>query len=328
MKTVALIIAIGSFAVVLGLPVQAEDTSGESRVSGTGAKRPVRVFIVAGQSNAVGYNRAKEYRKGRIGFPKAYRHQPDVLFWLADNTGKKETEGWASLGIADSGAFGPEIGFAHDLAAELRPTRIAIVKCASGGTGIARSVDYSDYIPALKGFDDHGNNWHPTADGKEAGRLYQRLIKNVRDALTALDRKHTEWELAGCLWMQGEHEAGISRKMAQDYDKLLTGFISAVRKDLKTPSLPFVIGQINSHTWAYGDIVRAKQSMVCQQDRRAVLVKTTDLSRRGSGGASHFDADGMLVLGSRFARAAISLTGKDKTEQSPAGDVPKSASEE
>ena len=90
MREAALIIAIGLFAVLLALPSQAQDTSGDNVLSRTDAKRPVKVFIVAGQSNAVGYNRVKEYQKGRVGFPKAYRHQPDVLFWLADDTGKKE----------------------------------------------------------------------------------------------------------------------------------------------------------------------------------------------------------------------------------------------
>ncbi|GAI45292.1 unnamed protein product, partial [marine sediment metagenome] len=59
---------------------------------------------------------------------------------------------------------------------------------------------------------------------------------------------------------QGEHEAGLSRKMAEDYDKLLADFMRAVRRDLKTPSLPFVIGQVNSHTWAFGDIARDRQA--------------------------------------------------------------------
>ena len=326
MRKGTLTIAVG-YALLLALPAQAEDASGRGAVGNTVAKRPVKVFIVAGQSNAQGYNRAKEYKQGRVRFPKAYRHQPNVLFWCADGKGKKKVT-WKALGIAASGAFGPEITFAHDLATELPEQRIAILKCASGGTGIARSVDYSDYIPALKDFNDHGKNWHPPADGKEAGLLYQKLIKSVRDGVSALDRQQIEWDLAGCLWMQGEHEAGISRKMAQDYDKLLAGFISAVRKDLKIPSLPFVIGQVNSHTWAYGETVRKMQAMVCERDPNAILVETIDLSRKGSGGASHFDADGMFTLGSRFAKAAASLMGKDKAEQSPGGDSLKAAPQE
>ena len=317
-------IAMVLCAVLLALPALAQDSNGD--ISKTAATRPVKVFIVAGQSNAVGYNRVKEYQKGRVEFPKAYRHQPNVLFWSADGEGKKTT--WKALGIAASGAFGPEIAFAHDLAAELPEQRIAIVKCTAGGTGIARSADYSDYIPQLKGFNDRAKNWHPPADGKEAGLLYQRLIKSVRAALSALDSQQMEWELSGCLWMQGEHEAGISRKMAQDYGKLLTAFVKSVRRDLEKPDLPFVVGQVNSHTWAYGETVRKIQAMVCERDSNAVLVETTDLSRKGSGGSSHFDADGMLILGSRFAKAAASLMEKDKAEQSPGGDSLKAAPQE
>jgi hypothetical protein len=146
--------------------------------------------------------------------------------------------------------------------------------------------------------------------------------------VSALDRQQIEWDLAGCLWMQGEHEAGISRKMAQDYDKLLAAFVKSVRRDLEKPDLPFVVGQVNSHTWAYGETVRKIQAMVCERDPNAVLVETTDLSRKGSGGSSHFDADGMLILGSRFAKAAASLMEKDKAEQSPGGDSLKAAPQE
>ncbi len=299
---------------------KAEGASVDRKPSEFSANTPVQVFIVAGQSNAKGYNNAVEYRSGRVDFPRDRRLQPDVLFW-------ENGAGWSALSILDSGAFGPEIGFAFDQAAKRPAERIAIIKYAVGGTGIARSSDYHDYIAALKDFNDQGNNWHPPTAGRKAGVLYQRLIRDVRDALAALDKKHIRWRLAGCLWMQGEHEAGISHKMAEDYDKLLSSFMSAVRTDLNTPVLPFAVGEVNSHNWAYGEIVRKKQVLVCQQDRHAVLVTTTDLSRKGSGGAAHFDADGMLVLGSRFATALSRLSGSDEAEQAAEGDTPGSGPE-
>lgn len=77
--------------------------------------------------------------------------------------------------------------------------------------------------------------------------------------MAALEHDGKQWELAGFVWMQGEHEGSISRKMAEDYERLLSDFIRSVRKDMRSPSLPFAIGQVNSHTWAYGDIARKCQ---------------------------------------------------------------------
>jgi hypothetical protein len=121
-----------------------------------------------------------------------------------------------------------------------------------------------------------------------------------------LERAGKKWELVGFVWMQGEHEGGISRQMANDYATLLAGFIKSVRTDLKAPTLPFAIGQVNSHTWAYGEIARKCQAEVCRKDKRTRLVETVDLPRV-NGDAAHFTADGMLTLGSRFADAMVQL---------------------
>lgn len=315
MRTVAYTNIAGFVAVAVMLGTLTGEVIGDTRPRTENNHRRIKVFIVAGQSNAKGYNKIGEYDGGDTEFPKTLRHQPNILFWSSEEHGNKQTTVWSDLRVADSGSFGPEISFGHDLASRMPDEQIAIIKCAVGGTGIARSVDYSDYIPALKGFKDRGMNWHPPSEGRKGGILFQWQIKNVRDALAALDRRHAQWDLVGYVWMQGEHEAGISRKMAADYDKLLANFMRAVRKNLKAPSLPFLIGEVNSHKWEYGDVVRNKQSKVCRDDRNTVLIKTTDLSRNGSGGASHFDADGMLVLGSRFSKALNSIAEKHKSEQ-------------
>lgn len=174
--------------------------------------------------------------------------------------------------------------------------------------GIARSADYDDYIPGFENFGDGGGNWHPPTEDREAGDHYKAFLENVQKARAALERNGKKWKLAGFVWMQGEHEAGISLKMAKDYENVLTGFIAAVRRDLGASSLPFVIGEVNSHTCMYGDVARERQAGVCRKDRNAALVQTRDLSRTGFGGAAHFDADGMVTLGSRFAKAMLELS--------------------
>jgi hypothetical protein len=264
---------------------------------------PVRVYILAGQSNAEGHNHVRQYRGGREPFPTAWQDQREVMFWPGVNS-PAGSNLWTTLRVADSGRFGPEIGFGKEMSrfSPGEDGNIAIIKYASGGTGIARSQDYTDYIPSLANFDDKGRNWHPPTDGKPAGNLYTGLFTNVHLALDTLSQSGRRWELAGFLWMQGEHEAGISRKMADDYGRLLAEFIRSVRQDLKAPSLPVVIGEINSHTWAFGDIARREQREACRRVAGLSLVGTVDLPRI-SGDGAHFTADGMLTLGARFASA-------------------------
>ena len=270
------------------------------------AIQPVRIFIVAGQSNAEGHNHIRQCHAGREAFPATLQQQPNILYWPGADAPGAKSNLWTTLRVGESMAFGPEIGFAYEMAQAMPRATIAIVKYTAGGTGIARSKDYTDYIPALAGYNDTGRNWHPPTDGQEEGNLYRALIANVRNAVSVLEREGKASELAGLVWVQGEHEAGISRKMADDYEGLLRDFIRSVRKDLGAPTLPFAIGQVNSHTWVYGDTARKGQAEVCRKDQWTLLVKTVDLPRV-AGDAAHFTADGMLTLGSRFAEAMVRL---------------------
>ena len=289
---------------------------------------PVKVFILAGQSNSVGYNHIKELRGSDTFLTENSANLAEVLFWPGSNAKPGFSNIWTKLQLGVSeicikepykdGAFGPEIGFAFAIQKLLPNEKIAIIKYAEGGTGIARSQDYSDYIPALKDFNDKGRNWYPPVNGKESGLLYKNLTDNIQDGLKALKDKGLKYEIVGFIWMQGEHEAGISKKMAGDYGKLLTLFRESLRRDLRLKKLPFIVGEINSHTWAYGDNARKEQALACQNDINSILVKTTDLSRGSIGGAAHFDANGMMILGDRFAEGMITLLRKKNIEPKPA----------
>jgi len=277
--------------------------------------RTVKVFILAGQSNTVGYNHIKEYSGDIETLQKQLRKVNNIIFWPGSNAKSALANKWTKLQIGASdiaekepylnSCFGPEIGLGLTLSKLMPGEEIAIIKYAVGGTGIARSADYNDYIPAMKGFDDKGKNWYPPCDGKNAGRLYTTLMENIKNALAVLNQEKGKYEISGFIWMQGEHEAGISKKMAEDYGTLLTIFRNAVRKDLNKNDLPFAIGEINSHTWAFGYIARKKQKEACDEDINSVLVKTTDLPREGIGGEAHFNPDGMIILGNRFAHEII-----------------------
>ena len=280
-------------------------------------RHKVKVFVLVGQSNATGYNNINGFHGLEKDFRAAFHKHSGILFWPGSNARTGFANRWVKLqvGVSDisgdkpfkDSCYGPEIGFGESIARALPGEKIAIIKYAVGATGIARSEDYNDYIPALKGFDDKGRNWHPRSDGKDPGLLYKNLIENIHTALSSLKDEGKNYKISGFIWMEGEHEAGISKKMANDYGKLLTLFIDSVRSDLDLKDLPFVIGEVNSNTWAFGDIVRKHQAKVCQKVPNCLLIKTTDLSRDGVGGTAHFDADGMLTLGHRFARGVLRL---------------------
>ncbi|HUU14822.1 MAG TPA: hypothetical protein VM182_14115, partial [Terriglobia bacterium] len=68
---------------------------------GPATARTVRVFVLSGQSNAVGYNNVKEYKRGKSELSEAFRNQPDILFWDARKSS------WRTLRIGESEGSNP-----------------------------------------------------------------------------------------------------------------------------------------------------------------------------------------------------------------------------
>jgi hypothetical protein len=278
-------------------------------------KKLVHIFILAGQSNAVGFNDAVTYKAGKDSFDTQFLKNSHVLFWPGTNAIKSVAGRWIALqtGVSDmpgwpyKNAFGPEIGFAEMIQTLMPGEDIAILKYAVGGTGIARSSDYSDFIPSLKGFDDKGVNWHYPEPEREPGALYKNLMQNIQQGMDSLKKQYKHCRISGFIWMQGEHEAGVSASMAKDYKDLLFHFFTSVRKQLGVKDLPVVIGQVNMNSWAFGDQARQRQSEYCASDPFCKLVTTTDLPRNGNGDTAHFDAEGMILLGERFAQQMLTL---------------------
>src|SRR5262245_50124015 len=98
------------------------------------ADTPMKVFILAGQSNIVGRAPAKD-------LPEAFKTPPaNVKFY---REGK-----WVAL-EADGKLFGPEIGFGHELAKRWPDKRIGIVKVAKGGSPMSDWLDKGDMLAQL-----------------------------------------------------------------------------------------------------------------------------------------------------------------------------------
>lgn len=285
--------------------------------------QPVKVFVLAGQSNMVGYGVGRQ-------LPVELQSQPDI--WYDHyNPDAREGGAYAEATSADWGPlepkgearrYGPEITFGRAMAAAYPEHRIAIVKMAQGGTnlvdhwgrGLAPDPEVlykSQLYHALLGKLDSA-----TYEGDRALR-YPEEVTRLDGALARLESEGQPYEIAALVWMQGENEAGWSA--AFTYGDTLRGFIRAIREDLGVPGLPVVLGRVSDNLYpanggpiaagkeANIDAVRAAQVTVAEEDPRVAWVDTDDLTVRAPDDAYHFDSASYQLLGERFAEAYLAL---------------------
>jgi hypothetical protein len=236
--------------------------------SGTANAKPVKVYLLAGQSNMVGFGENNA-------LPTELKQpQTDVQIFHGG--------GWGYLrpGLGkDGNSFGPEITFGRDMADALPHDRIALIKVAWGGTNLMQQ-------------------WRPPLAGGQVGPLYTDFMNIVTGALASLG---SDYEIAGMAWMQGESDSN-PLEWAEAYEQNLTFFIQSIRLDLNVPNMPFVIGQItDSSTWIYGAIVMQAQYNVSETVPNTAMVYTSDLPHDGV----HYYTAGVMTLGSRFAEKML-----------------------
>jgi len=215
-------------------------------------KSPVKVFILAGQSNMEGqavvdldheqyYNGGKGNLEHVMRDPaKAprYAHLKDKSgnwavrddVWVRYRTDKELKKGKLSIGYAvypGRHHFGPELQFGHVMGDAL-DSQVLLVKTAWGGKSL-----YKDF--------------RPPSSGGEVGPYYTKMLAEVREALARLkddfpDYDGRGYELAGFVWFQGWNDM-CTKAAVPEYEQNLVNLIKDVRKALDAPNLPVVIGE-------------------------------------------------------------------------------------
>ena len=186
------------------------------------ADKPIKAFVLAGQSNMVGYGDSTK-------LPDDLRQGNDrvLMFengrWQPLRPHSPASQGQRRLGLSEF-HFGPEIAFGHEMAKAFPGETIGIIKHASGGSSLlAWKPEWSREQAARVG---------------QAGRgpLYKALMTKVKQA-----QKERDVEIAGFLWLQG---GGDMKEVdvAKEYLDNLKEFVAAVRKDVGTEELPFLYG--------------------------------------------------------------------------------------
>ena len=245
----------------------------------------IPVFVVAGQSNAVGAGTGYTALSSNLKVV-----QPNVLY-----SGPQESAvSWASLSPPTQtaqmvwpwdpkGGFGPELMIGKTISDASGGQLVAVTKYAINGTNLY-------------------GNWNPHTNGS----YYSSMRARVNDALAKLPQQlpGTTGKVAGFFWMQGESDA-IDRRTTAQYQADLTNLIEHVRADFGDPNLPFIIGRI---TTPYGDghSIRDAQAAVAANVPHTFMLDTDSYEQNPRPELGHYSTQGMVDLGIGFGNGYIS----------------------
>ena len=241
------------------------------------AEKPVKVFILAGQSNMEGKAliEAIEYQATKGKKTERYKHMMKDGKWVVRDDvwiSFLERKGNLTVGFGSPGRVGPEYEFGNVVGDHL-DEKILIIKTAWGGKSLFR-----DFRPPSSGpaSDEHLQAQLERYKKKDPdttmeivkgryGMFYRKMLEEVADNLDNLkkyfpDYKGQGYEIAGFVWFQGFNDK-INKEYSAAYEGHMVNFIRDVRKDLKRPNLPFVLGQVGFGGEANAaDVVRAAQA--------------------------------------------------------------------
>jgi hypothetical protein len=238
------------------------------------AKKRLKIFILAGQSNMDGYGgmhvltlqTADGDRKALFGHLKSggkWVERDDVFIRYGKRHGKLTT----GYGVSDKFIgveleFGNIIGDAYD-------EPVLLIKTSWGGANIAinfrppssGSPDQwvkKEFEKAKARFEKTKNPKdkktleevqakYGTKYGEKYGVNYVRMLGEVDDTLKNLKAyvpgyADQGYDIEGFVWFQGFNDQ--FNDFHEEYETNLSNFIKDVRKEYKSPKLPFIIGQM------------------------------------------------------------------------------------
>ena len=272
-----MVIAASQIAAAEKINTDTKQQSPRPDDSAPGTGKPLKVFILAGQSNMQGQAHVRTFAAMALD-PKT----APILEEMQDADGSPRVceKVWiSSIGCAEeeqvgrltagfgAKARGPKIGpeFTFGIYMQkLLGEPILIIKTAWGGKSLNTDFrppsagPYEFNQSQLEQFRKQGKDIGAikAAKAEASGRYYRLMIDHVKRVLADLQRVDPDYdpaqgyELAGFVWFQGWNDM-VDRGTYPNrdkpggygkYSKLLAQFIRDVRKDLGAPKMPFVIG--------------------------------------------------------------------------------------
>jgi hypothetical protein len=148
----------------------------------------------------------------------------DVWVWFNGQKGAL-TAGFG----AGKNLFGLELQFGQVLGDAL-DNQVLIIKTAWGGKSL-----YTDF--------------RPPSSGGVVGSNYKQMLETVEKLLANLKTEFPGYdgggyELAGLVWWHGWNDGCDPKNAVPEYEKNLINLIKDLRRDLRAPNLPVVVGEL------------------------------------------------------------------------------------
>ena len=260
--------------------------------------RPIKVFLLAGQSNMGGKadgelltkvdkkELAQASKHIQFYFNRGY-HGPlkltEAMKYDRENYNLKKS-------------FGPEIFFGIEMAKIYPDDKLLFIKRSIGGTSL-----YGCWNP------DWTAENAKVMDEEDEPKLYSDFQNYIQEVLKDYDP--SEYEFAGMLWVQGEADSKVTTA-AKAYNQNLQRLIEGMRNFTYEPELPFIIFQVGS-----GKVVEGMEA-VAKRIKNVALIpqnknpNSEDYYPEYAPPKSHYTYVGMKKIGQRFAKeyAGMSTT--------------------
>ncbi|MGA1044170.1 MAG: sialate O-acetylesterase [Phycisphaerales bacterium] len=300
-------------------------------VAAIAAEPPVKVFILAGQSNMVGAGQVKADRNRNDGrgslewlveeSPEKTRYadlrdandqwveREDVKIWFLGRTG-----GLRPGFGGNENEIGPELGFGT-VVGNAYDEPVVLVKIAWGGKAI-------------------GKEFRPPSSGGEVGAEYRQLVDLSKETIANLGVIFPEFagrkvELVGLGWHQGWNDR-VNQAFNEAYEENLSNLIRDLRKELEAPNLPFVIAETGmtgpgeKHPRALS-LMAAQKAVAEKPEFRGTVAfvptrsfwrdETDSPSKQGYHWNSN--AETYYLIGEAMGQAMLELATKNPTDRQP-----------
>ena len=291
------------------------------------SKGKINVWLIAGQSNAVGYGYGAP--EGATVDPRYVDGFENVIYYGSRSGAVTSDFLPTTVGMGKGSAYcGPEIGIASALGNSDEPH--AVIKYAVGGTSLypittSKTWTSDSYIADVNGDDDPNNDVDTSIT--TIGGLYDNFMNTVKDGLKLLTEDGYTPVIKGLLWSQGGAESGNTAR-ASEYAKLLYHVVNDMRQDLSIIAndpalndsenpLPFVIVKTYRNpdyeteaTLKNVPIINEAQRTVASQLPGISIIDPSGVYKFSQLDSWHYSTEGQLGTGELFISEVMAKESK------------------